>query len=644
MSSKSDIISKNVRKPKFPELPPKYSSSRELRNKAEKMRRDRLNTLMEEMRSLVPIICNKKNKSDKTRANVLRLTANYLKVSQLFPTNTTDYLLTSNQVQNNALVGEGMPHLESLDGFFIMMSEKGKIMFVSENVEKHIGYNQIELVGTSIADILHPGDNTKFHSYICSSVSGGNSGDLSSCSPSPSPGSSLMSPSPSPSTSSDSSLNGRGPRRSFYSRLREKPLSRGDMAQYQHMHIVGHHRRDKNLFVGVIRPVRDRPITELNLIEAIQDQYLTRHLPDGRIVYSDHRISTVAGYIPSEVCGKSAFNFFYAEDLPWTTMAMRNMFASSNGEGSTVYRLFAKTGELICLQTKGFLEYNTSKNKIESFLCINTVIRPEDQEKYLQEQKEKFTPFITELHDMDIDKPSKHEENTNLLTSTSAKVSVISKISSIEGTRSSASLPTQKSHVSVNNGSHLQKASIVPLTGKRKRNEEDYSVPSKYPKNMQYISARQAPFYRLQDGVRVIDMDNNAVHLNGMDQSEDRKTQSNLTELINQINVSLSTPAATITSPMNTTSVIQKASKPQESPKWPSSTEGSHVNATYNGHSKERTGSNKTTYDTMEQMIAESQIKFSLDELPTQDLLDITDISGLVFTKDESITENGTMS
>ncbi len=59
MSSKSDITTKNVRKPKFPELPPKYSSSRELRNKAEKMRRDRLNSLMEEMRTLVPIICNK---------------------------------------------------------------------------------------------------------------------------------------------------------------------------------------------------------------------------------------------------------------------------------------------------------------------------------------------------------------------------------------------------------------------------------------------------------------------------------------------------------------------------------------------------------------------------------------------------------
>ena len=47
------------KKSKFPELPPKYSSSRELRNKAEKMRRDRLNGLMDDMKSLVPVICTK---------------------------------------------------------------------------------------------------------------------------------------------------------------------------------------------------------------------------------------------------------------------------------------------------------------------------------------------------------------------------------------------------------------------------------------------------------------------------------------------------------------------------------------------------------------------------------------------------------
>ena len=49
-------------------------------------------------------------------------------------------------------------------------------------------------------------------------------------------------------------------RRSFYIRVKEKPLSRGDRAQYQHMHLVGHNSRRSNMavFVGVMRPVRDR--------------------------------------------------------------------------------------------------------------------------------------------------------------------------------------------------------------------------------------------------------------------------------------------------------------------------------------------------------------------------------------------------
>lgn len=57
-----------------------------------------------------------------------------------------------------------------------------------------------------------------------------------------------------------------------------------------------------------------------------------------------------------------------------------------------------QTGELICLQTKGFLEFNTATNKIESFLCINTLIRPEDEERYLKEQRDRFTPLVTELN------------------------------------------------------------------------------------------------------------------------------------------------------------------------------------------------------------------------------------------------------
>ena len=42
-------------------------------------------------------------------------------------------------------------------------------------------------------------------------------------------------------------------------------------------------------FLGVVRPVQDRPMTELSLLEAMQDQYITRHMTDGKIVFADHR-------------------------------------------------------------------------------------------------------------------------------------------------------------------------------------------------------------------------------------------------------------------------------------------------------------------------------------------------------------------
>lgn len=46
---------------------------------------------------------------------------------------------------------------------------------------------------------------------------------------------------------------------------------------------------DEYIFMGIVRPIQDRPITDLSMLEANQDQYITRHLPDGRIIFADHR-------------------------------------------------------------------------------------------------------------------------------------------------------------------------------------------------------------------------------------------------------------------------------------------------------------------------------------------------------------------
>jgi len=568
--SDASVASGSGRKPRFPELPPKYSSSRELRNKAEKMRRDRLNKLIEEMRSLVPMISTRTKKSDTTRSSILRLTANFLRVTRLFP---NDANAGETQNSGNSFLGEGLPHLESMDGFFFILAEDGRVLYVSENIDKFIGFSQIEMMGFPIYNFTHPADQSKLQSNLSKKANH---------SPCPSPGNSLQSSSPpqvpaSPSSSHSHTLavpsiyhsntEERGPRQSFYIRLREKPLAKHDKPQYEHMHVVGHLRKtdddEKNnsvgqyTFIGVMRPVRDRPITELSLTESIQDQYLTRHLPDGRIIYTDHRISTIAGYLPSEVKGKSAFNFFCAEDLPWTTMAMRHMFASSNGEGSTVYRLTTQTGELICLQTKGFLEFNKTTNKIESFLCINTVIRPEDTERYLNEQKERFTPFITEvqINSMAASNQSiglalsssmtssstalplltQDSENPSSsflqLLSSPSEVSVISKLSTNGSPPSMKSPgtgnPLKRSYTQVSpgyqeeypfkEGPHVKKGFPSELISNkhlsRKRKLEDSGTEQRerqgasFSQNWQYIPARVEPVHRTEDGVRVVDIE-----------------------------------------------------------------------------------------------------------------------------------------
>ena len=130
-------------------------------------------------------------------------------------------------------------------------------------------------MGFPIYNFTHPADHSKLQSNLSKKEKH---------SPCPSPRRSLQGPSlpdvPASSSSSNSNTlaipspfpsnsDERGPRQSFYIRLREKPLAKHDKPQYEHMHVVGHLRKADNIedrnnsvgqntFIGVMRPVRDR--------------------------------------------------------------------------------------------------------------------------------------------------------------------------------------------------------------------------------------------------------------------------------------------------------------------------------------------------------------------------------------------------
>ncbi|XP_014613092.1 PREDICTED: uncharacterized protein LOC106791735 [Polistes canadensis] len=149
------------------------------------------------------------------------------------------------------------------------------------------------------------------------------------------------------------------------------------------------------IFVGVAWFPKKRPITELSITDANKEEYVTRHLVDGRIIYCDHRISIVAGYMSEEVSGMSAFKYMHKDDVRWTIIGLRQMYDRAEPCGSSCYRLLSKTGQFIYLRTHGYLEYDKDTQSVESFVCINTLVSEEEGIEFVREMKERFSATVS---------------------------------------------------------------------------------------------------------------------------------------------------------------------------------------------------------------------------------------------------------
>ncbi|CAG0880453.1 unnamed protein product [Darwinula stevensoni] len=338
------------------------SSSREMRNQAEKLRRDKLNTYISQLALIVPTVGLANKRLDKI--SILRLAANFLRIH------------LGHSVCNE------MPFIssQSLNGFLLVVTGLGRIIYVSDGAEKLMGHSQVDLMGHSLYEIVHPEDQKLVAHHLRTE-------------------------------------NGSG-YRSFYCRLSERTLSRSDPGRWVLMSVTGHyrpwngHRKARPhhsddgencsspstgsdwMLVAILSPVRAPSIVEISLIQAIQDEYMTLHAKDGRIVNVDQRISVVAGYTVNEVLGKNAFSFISPEDQQVAYIAYSLMHNSSDGSGLVTYRLVTKSNQFIYMRSRGVMEPNPKTLEIEHFVCINTLLSEQEGEAEYLKQLQRLTPFV----------------------------------------------------------------------------------------------------------------------------------------------------------------------------------------------------------------------------------------------------------
>ena len=94
---------------------------------------------------------------------------------------------------------------------------------------------------------------------------------------------------------------------------------------------------------------------------------------DMKFTYCDDRITELIGYHPEELLGRSAYEFYHALDSENMTKSHQNL--CTKGQVVTgQYRMLAKHGGYVWLETQGTVIYNTRNLQPQCIICVNYVL------------------------------------------------------------------------------------------------------------------------------------------------------------------------------------------------------------------------------------------------------------------------------
>ncbi|TGZ32334.1 Uncharacterized protein DBV15_07217 [Temnothorax longispinosus] len=406
-----------------PENTISYGNPRASRNMAEKQRRDNLNANISTMATLVPSVAGSSRRMDKI--SILRLATAFLRTRYTLGSGSMNFPspLFKDQFDLEQFF---VNHLVDSEGFFLVVTAAGKIVYVSRQVEQHLGHVQNELLGQSLYNFIHPED----HDVLTRNLTPDGMQPMSAPSPAGVAQVSELAHDNSSSSSEDSATTSSRrtsesrtkrfseQRRHFQIRMAQRANSRRDHTQHQcfdvsgllrlaeackNADVSGSRGRQREttgtsndiVFTGIVTMPKKRSITELSILDANKDEYVTRHLVDGRIIFCDHRVSVVAGFLSEEVSGRNAFSFMHKDDFRWTMIGLRQMYDRAETCGTSCYRLVTKNDGFIYLRTHGYLEFDKDTQTVESFVCVNTLVSEEEGIKLMKEMKARFSATVS---------------------------------------------------------------------------------------------------------------------------------------------------------------------------------------------------------------------------------------------------------
>ncbi|XP_007105180.2 endothelial PAS domain-containing protein 1 [Physeter macrocephalus] len=277
-------------------------------------------------------------------------------------------------------------YLKALEGFIAVVTRDGDMIFLSENISKFMGLTQVELTGHSIFDFTHPCDHEEIRENL-----------------------SLKNGSGFGKKNKDMSTD-----RDFFMRMKCTVTNRGrtvnlKSATWKVLHCTGQVKVYNNCpphssLCGCKEPLLScliimcEPIQHPSHMDIPLDSktFLSRHSMDMKFTYCDDRITELVGYHPEELLGRSAYEFYHALDSENMTKSHQNL-CTKGQVVSGQYRMLAKHGGYVWLETQGTVIYNPRNLQPQCIMCVNYVLSEIEKNDVVFSMDQTESPFKPHL-------------------------------------------------------------------------------------------------------------------------------------------------------------------------------------------------------------------------------------------------------
>nr|XP_061787627.1 endothelial PAS domain-containing protein 1-like isoform X3 [Nerophis lumbriciformis] len=268
------------------------------------------------------------------KPSVIRLAVSYIRLKALVTGNppeglpgTLEQVLTGTIHRQGGVGGvhldckdESDVYLRNLEGFVMVLSCEGDMMFLSENVSKYLGLTQIELMGHNLLDFTHPCDQQEIRSHL----------RLSSeeywC----------------------------DAKRDFVMRIKSTLTLQGrstniKSASWKVLHCQGRTKArvgpaSVSCLLLTCQPL---PVTHTHLSS---HTFSSEHSMDMRFTHCDHRVITLLGYSPHELVGRSVYDLCHTLDTNRLTKHHINLLLKSQSV-SAKYRMLVRSGGYVWVES-----------------------------------------------------------------------------------------------------------------------------------------------------------------------------------------------------------------------------------------------------------------------------------------------------